>query len=367
MIRFASRTLKPMILLLVFGIVIVTKDYCLSYLVNRNELFANLSFLFGFVSKLFSGILECFMRKSFKKSIKQTSPLTCKDYFFYALIIIIEILVLSQVITLRNLAKFYTLNYLILPVFASIQIFFICIFSFFILKYKFGNHKKTGLIITIIGIIPIMIKYIDFDYKNEHIRAIIFISILIVFKALTEVLIKYLLLIKNQSPYLLLFITGIPQSIILTILFFIFLPNNNKHQIDYKIILMLIWSIISQVLFHYTRIAINFKYTPSHKIVSDFLGLISSSIVLLIFPLKSKQLNFNLSLALEINGYIICLIGSMIYNEIIIISVWNLDKDTAEGIKRRALYEEIEDADILKIEVDKSKQKIIEKLLNEDE
>ena len=363
MIRFSSRTLIPMILLLVFSIVIVTKDFFLSYLVEKNKMFGYLAFLFGFVSKLFSGILECCMRKGFKKSIKHPSPLACKDFFIYVVIIIIEILVLSQVNTFINGTQYYTYTYLILPVFSSIQIFFICIFSYLILKYKFGNHKKTGLTITAIGIIPIMIKYFIYDYNSKHIYGLIIINILIVFKALTEVLVKYLLLIKNQSPYLLLFITGIPQSIILIIVYFVLFNTKEQYQIDYSIVLLFIWSIFTQVLFHYARIAINFKYTPSHKIVSDCIGLVLSSILLLIFSFKS----FNLSMVLEISGNIICLIGSIIYNEIIIISVWNLDKDTAEGIKIRALNEEIEDTDILKIELDKSKQKILEKILSDDE
>ena len=65
-------------------------------------------------------------------------------------------------------------------------------------------------------------------------------------------------------------------------------------------------------------------------------------------------------------GCLICFIGSLIYNEIIVLNIFNLDSDTEKEINERALNEEFEDREILTKEINKQRQLLIEQLEKQD-
>ena len=189
-------------------------------------------------------------------------------------------------------------------------------------------------------------------FIEQRLQNLIITLVIVITGGLTEVLEKYLLVDKNQNPYLLICITGIPQTIILVIYLF-FQQDQYILEITVSNIIFFILCIISQSLYHYMRIAINYKYTPSLKIIADSFSLTLSFIIILFIPIQHKEFLRSYAIA-GIIGYCICLIGGLIYNEIIIITVWNLDHDTAEGIKERALIEQIEDINIFNSEREKT-------------
>ena len=351
MLKFGEKTLKPIIVIILFGIIAFSKDLTLSYLLSNNSLFAYFAFVTGFGSKLFSGVLECLMRRSFKYSMKKPSSLSLKDYFTYMLIIVLEVIVISQAWTFKNGVLSYE-NFFLLPMLMNCQIFIISFSSYLILDYKFGNHKIAGLIISFVGMIVVLYCFPLVYFIKNRLQNFIITLVIVITGGLTEVLEKYLLVNKNQNPYLLICFTGIPQTIILVI--FLFFPQE-KYILEITVgnILFFILCILSQSLYHYMRIAINYRYTPSLKIIADSFSLVLSFIIVLFIPFQYQLYLKSYSIA-GIIGYVICLIGGLIYNEIIIITVWNLEHDTAEGIKERALIEQVEDISILNSEREKT-------------
>ena len=351
MLKFGEGTIKQIIVIILFGIIAFSKDITLSYLLKNNSLFAYFAFVIGFGSKLFSGVLECLLRRSFKYSMKKPSSLSFKDYITYMLIIVLEVIVISQVWTFKNGIFSYEIFFLF-PMLMNCQIFIIGFSSYLILDYKFGNHKIAGLIISFVGMIVILYFFPLVYFIEQRLQNLIITLVIVITGGLTEVLEKYLLVDKNQNPYLLICITGIPQTIILVIYLF-FLQDQYILEITVSNIIFFILCIISQSLYHYMRIVINYKYTPSLKIIADSFSLTLSFIIILFIPIQHKEFLRSYAIA-GIIGYCICLIGGLIYNEIIIITVWNLDHDTAEGIKERALIEQIEDISIFNSEREKT-------------
>ena len=73
----------------------------------------------------------------------------------------------------------------------------------------------------------------------------------------------------------------------------------------------------------------------------------------------------NWVVVLGVLGYCICLFGSLIYNEIIIIGVFDIDKDTIDKIQQRGLIEEANDKKYLSEEYKKRKQ-LIETMISKE-
>ena len=165
----------------------------------------------------------------------------------------------------------------------------------------------------------------------------------------SEVLQKYLLFYKNQSPYQFIFITGLVHCITLLIpLIYYYSKIEEFINIKYDIILIWIIGTIIQGLYHYIRVGINYLYTPTHRITSD---CISSLIMFgFCFVWEPKWIIIYGTI-----GYIACFIGSLIYNEILILTLCNADKDTIEQINKRALLEEKETTQSLAVQYENEK------------
>ena len=89
------------------------------------------------------------------------------------------------------------------------------------------------------------------------------------------------------------------------------------------------------------RLAINYKFTPAHRSTSDFLA----AVIMFVFSFTYEN---NSIVLFGLFGYVICLIGSLIYNEIVIITI--------EQIQMRGLLEEADDKQYLSDGYKKQKQ-----------
>ena len=89
------------------------------------------------------------------------------------------------------------------------------------------------------------------------------------------------------------------------------------------------------------RLVINYKFTPAHRSISDSLSAI------LMFGLSFYFDVGNGKILSGLVGYIICVFGNLVYNEIVIIDIFNINRDTINQINKRALLEEKEDIIIL--------------------
>ena len=217
------------------------------------------------------------------------------------------------------------------------QIFIISLLSKLILKDKIGKHKKAGLLIVLFGVFFSFVFFINNfkevlkDWYLVGKQIMIQITILIL-GGISEVLQKYLLFYKNRSPYIFIFMTGLVQCTILLIpLIYYF----EVKKVRSDIIFIWIAGTIFQALYHYIRVGINYQYTPTHRIISDCIG----SLIMFIFCFI---VNPKWIIIFGVIGYVACFIGSLIYNEIFILTLFNADKDTIDQINKRALLEEKE-------------------------
>ena len=92
--------------------------------------------------------------------------------------------------------------------------------------------------------------------------------------------------------------------------------------------------------YNFFRILINNTLTPTHRIVADSFSALS-------FFLLSLYSNWSLPNIIICCGYLISSFGSIIYNEILIIKVWQLNKDTVAEINKRGKKEILESEDFL--------------------
>ena len=350
MIKLGDTTKKTFYFLLIFSIIIIG-NITFKFLVNLESSSINnfdyvLVILFTYLFKVTAGFYELYLRRSFRTKIKQPSKLQLKDYLIYVLLIILELMnvfiqLFSKIMNLKKLkedtnnSNNYFLYLYYYSVLSNSQLLIISFLSFFILHYKFGKHKITGLIITILSVIfPIFIDLLTNEKKPAFTSVLITLSSYFI-EGVIDVLVKYLLSIKYQSPYWILFLTGSFQCLLCVV----FLCISSKESGDpstwlTSTIIFSILRIISKGVIYYINIFINYKYTPAHKIVSNsfaFCFLFSGFLILI--------RNETLQIGLAVFGFAVCFIGSLIYNEIIVISVWDLDKDTIDEINYRAKIE----------------------------
>lgn len=227
------------------------------------------------------------------------------------------------------------------------------LFCFLILKYRIERYKVIGLLIILFsfvfnGILSIFEKNIEYS-----ITLIIefFINFL---TGIQEVIEKYLMHYKFQSPYKILFLEGLLGVILLLCGIGISLIN-----IGFNPIILSNWFIDNlKPLLLFTlfcmgyncfRILINRDFSPTHRVISDSFY----SFVLHTFQMLSIKFTF-----LHIGyffGYLFVVIGSLIYNEIIILTCCGIDKDTRKKISMRGINEVksvINDLGIIRLEED---------------
>ena len=362
MLKIGERRKQVFVFLIILGPIIFGQNIILSMFLFEFQddfFYTDLLVFFGFFTKLFAGIFEIILQKGFHIKLKEPSPLTVKDYAIYIIIIFLEVLSLQLNINFYILNAHLFKNEYLFASLTGLQIFIISSLSFVIFKFRFGKHRIIGLVFIFFGLlftIPIFVFQINKVLTSREIIIFCLTQLGIVFiGGIVEVLQKYLLLVKNQSPYKMVFIIGLFQC--LSMIYFIvdsFLKLKATFTIEPGIIL--IFGIVVQGAYHYMRLAINYKFSPAHRSTADYL----SSIIMFIFSYYFER---NWVVLLGLIGYFICLFGSLIYNEIIIIGVFNIDKDTIDQIQQRGLIEKVKDKEYLCDEYKKSSE-LIQKILN---
>ena len=108
----------------------------------------------------------------------------------------------------------------------------------------------------------------------------------------------------------------------------------------YRNIKILMAYLVTCSAYNFFRILINNTLTPTHRIVADSFSALS-------FFLLSLYSNCSLPNIIICCGYLISSFGSIIYNEMLIIKVWGLNKDTVEEINKRGKKEILESENFL--------------------
>ena len=232
-------------------------------------------------------------------------------------------------------------------------IFFFVLFSRVILGNKIYHHQLFSLIIIILCI-PILLTFYLLKEEDKNLlkllyNSLILISILCLY-SLFNVLSKKFYNVYMDSPYHLMFIIGLISLFILLLYEcisisitgikendfngIIFQIKKNYEEDTYMCFLKFIGSVLSSfILLAGIQLTIYF-FTPCHFIISESLSLIITTF------LENSLEKYNI--AYKITIYIIYFIiafTSLVYNEVIIINIGNLSKNTRKNIEKRELIE----------------------------
>ena len=223
----------------------------------------------------------------------------------------------------------------------GITIFITGILSRFILKIKIFRHKKFALGVLALGVILYSSAIIAPIRTAENVKdkfkecslyfAVSLANCILI--SIQEVCEKRLMLVEFVNPYLIMFIESLYQIAYYLIFICIFNKNGIKNQfIDLGNSLINVYPIIATVLFILDKIfqyickiqTIN-KLTPTHRTITDSLNS-----VYIIFIFKEKLL-----ITMSTMGFILCVLGCLIYNEFLVVTFWKLDRYTKGAIIQR--------------------------------
>lgn len=228
---------------------------------------------------------------------------------------------------------------------SSVSLFFsilsYVIFGRLILGMKIYSHQIFSLIIILVSNVTIVLL-IFIGRKNENIAlSLIFIFAIVVLFCLYNNLVKKYFNVHMGSPYYLMFIIGLisiclilPYEIITVIAFGkdtkfngIFYQMEKNFQKTKLYPLIFIADVLSAFLWIAGIILTIYFFSPCHFIICESISQILSTFI-------SQPLG-ELSIARQIIIYIlfaIIFLGSLIYNEIFIINICSLGKNTQKHI-----------------------------------
>ena len=257
---------------------------------------------------------------------------------------------MALILTIYNTIKGYAISYPQLEK-RLYFLFFITIFNIYVLKKQIFMHQKLSLGIAALGmgiLFGIYFKYLNFGRYNVIYDILLFFGSL--FYSLYLVLVKYLTLNHGMSPFLVILLIGL-FSTLFTIAGFLLFSLINKGDLFYilnifhcsdinylclenyylEIIFYFIINSVLQVLIF----LVIYYFSPEVFAISDILSPMLSFITKSIYQkIRSGEVDL-LNIALNTLGYIIILLGSLIYNEIIVCNFCGLNKNTWNAIGLR--------------------------------
>ena len=255
---------------------------------------------------------------------------------------------MSIIITLYNILKGYATKHKTLEK-RLYFLFFFCLINIFLFKKPFYRHQKFSLGIGFVGMIIIFAMFFIYLEKNKYqyiYDVLLFFGSFLY--SLYLVLVKYMSENKGYSPFLLLFIIGI-ISTVATVVGFLILSYIRERNINYvsnifhcrsdmyvcfgnlydHIIGYFLMNAVLQILIFLVCYYFSPEVFAISDIISPFLSWITGVI--------EKRDNLNVIKSIfDCIGYIIIIIGSFIYNEIIVCNFWGLNQNTWKAIVKKA-------------------------------
>ena len=230
-------------------------------------------------------------------------------------------------------------------------IFFIITFSRVILGLKIYSHQIfSSAVILISNIFVIVIIFVEkADFSNYGFFNFALVIIITGFYALFNVLEKKYYNLYMDSPYHFMFMIGLFSSIailiyeIFTVIIFgydrefngiFFKFEKNFSEYGFLYILMFIGDILSAFIWLAGIQLTVYFFTPTHFIISESVSQIITTIIdkaINDFPVVETVIVYFF--------FVVILFAAFVYNEIIIINVCNLNKDTKKNILIRQLAE----------------------------
>ena len=259
-----------------------------------------------------------------------------KLYIFIILLIMSILLVLSTISGLYTVDKYVFEERLY-------YLFFIPLFSKYILKIKIYSHQILSLLIAFVGLILLFIP-IMLVIREEDIIINIIIFVTSIGFSLLLVLCKYLTHNYYMSPYLCILFIGI-ISITITIIGYLIYSLIINHNLDiivdsfnfskietngYILGLYFLATFIFASILQALTILIIYYFSPTLFIVTD---IISPLLTWIVDSIQNGETTTNI--ILKSLGFSIVFFSSLIYNEIIICNFFGLNINTKKCIEER--------------------------------
>jgi len=262
--------------------------------------------------------------------------------------------ILTLIYLVPTFLEAYTIEYINFNFKASTYLFYIIffyiLFSRIILHLQIHKHQLLSIIIILICM-PILLIFYFTNGKEK--KNLLFSSLFLLFTgsfySLFNILEKRYYNKYMDSPYHFMYIIGlisllilIPYEILTLIVFgentvfngilYQIKSNFNKYSYLYPLLL------IGDILVSFLRVAgihLSFYFLPPcHFIISESLSQIISTII----NSSIKEYSMNIQIIIYIL-YVIIVISSLIYNEVIIINIGDLSVNTKKKIISRELIE----------------------------
>lgn len=238
-------------------------------------------------------------------------------------------------------------------------IFFMSLLSWKFLHIEIFKHHTIAILIVGIGFITISVNRL-ISYSNDifPLQYLILFFLIHSIYSIKQINDKYIIDKLYMSPYVLLFYQGIIGFVICLVIVGIFslihaindtfLSSNltyfendtfsqvwdvfHLNAINGYLILLTITGTFVNIIF----MLIKKFFSPTHRSIADSLNAFSTWAYLFCFSNTEWTIQWDWLKLLDIFGYLVIIIGSLMYNELLIVHVGNLDQDIIENIADRA-------------------------------
>ena len=241
----------------------------------------------------------------------------------------------------------------------STDIFVRYIFSIFVLKSVIYKHGKFSLILMGIGFLILLTadfllifcatSYLNINKTLSFTGILLFRSVIIPYE---HTLIKQLFLNNYIIPELMQFIRGLFELVIILIITPILYYSFNldsKFNFDKLTVIFMIINILVGFIKAYILLKVIYNYSiqsVSFLLISQSLPYSIYGIIYVFKYVEEKNADDFILISFEILGILIILFATLVYDEIIILNKWNLNKNVKLFIMKRG-EDENEDMDNL--------------------
>ena len=285
-------------------------------------------------------------KNKIKKKEKNERRIKGKYLYIFMLNLIYLIPIFLEAFTIEYINKNFKSS-----VYLFYIIFFYILFSRIILHIRIYNHQMLSIIMIIICIPILLLFYFTNDEQKD--KSLLFSSFFLFFTSslysLFDILEKRYYIKYMDSPYHFMFIIGfislcilIPYEILTLFLFgentnfngIFYQIKNNYNKYSYLYPLLFLGDILVS-FFWVAGMNLTFYFLqPCHFIISESLSQIISTFI----TGSIQKYSTNIKIIIYIL-YVIIIIATLIYNEIIIINIGNLSVNTKKKIISRELLE----------------------------
>ena len=285
-------------------------------------------------------------KNKIKKKEKNERRIKGKYLYIFMLNLIYLIPIFLEAFTIEYINKNFKSS-----VYLFYIIFFYILFSRIILHIRIYNHQMLSIIMIIICIPILLLFYFTNDEQKD--KSLLFSSFFLFFTSslysLFDILEKRYYIKYMDSPYYFMFIIGlislcilIPYEILTLFLFgentnfngIFYQIKNNYNKYSYLYPLLFLGDILVS-FFWVAGMNLTFYFLqPCHFIISESLSQIISTFI----TGSIQKYSTNIKIIIYIL-YVIIIIATLIYNEIIIINIGNLSVNTKKKIISRELLE----------------------------